>query len=44
MALVIVYTEICARRNIPIYYKATNIDMKNLAVAGAIVVDTVTVM
>ena len=41
MALMIVYIEICARRNSLIYYKATSIDMDNLSVAGAIVAHTV---
>ena len=27
MALVMVYIEICARLNVPIYYKVTGIDM-----------------
>ena len=31
--LIMVYTEICARGNVPIYYKATGIDMQILAVA-----------
>ena len=38
MALVIVCVEICVRRNVPIYYKATGIDMQSLAVAGVAVI------
>ena len=35
MALVIVYVEICARENVPVYCnKATGIDMQNDAVTG----------
>ena len=37
MELVMVYIEICARGNVPIYYKETGIDMQNLAVAGVMV-------
>ena len=44
MALMIVYIKICARRNSPIYYKATSIDIENLAVAGVIVVHAVIVI
>ena len=38
MTLVMVYIEICARGNVPIYYKATDINMQILAVAGVIVI------
>ena len=46
MAFVMVYVEICARGNVPIYYKATCINMQNFAVAGVrvIVVHTVIVI
>ena len=44
MTLVMIYIEICARGNVPIYCKATGIDMQNLAVAGVIVVHTVIVI
>lgn len=30
----IAYVEICAIGNVPIYYKATAINMQNIAVAG----------
>ena len=30
----IAYVEICAIGNVPIYYKATGINMQNIAVAG----------
>ena len=44
MTLMIVYIKICARRNSPIYCKATSIDIENLAVAGVIVVHAVIVI
>ena len=46
MTLVTIYNEICARGNVPIYNKATGINMHILAVAGVIeiVVHTVTVI
>ena len=35
MTLVIVYVEICARENVPVYCnKATGVNMQNDAVAG----------
>ena len=44
MTLVVVYTEICSRGNVPIYYKATGIDMQILAVTGVIVIVVHTVI
>ena len=45
MALVMVYVEICARGNVPIYYKTIDIDdMQHLAVAGVIVIVVLTVI
>ena len=44
MSFVMVHVEICARGNIPIYYKATGIDMQNLAAAGVIVIMVHTVV
>ena len=45
MALVMVYVEICARGNVPIYYKTTDIDdMQHLAVAGVIVIEVLPVI
>ena len=44
MILVMVYIEIYARGNVPIYYKATGIYMQNLVVAGVIVVHIVIVI
>ena len=38
MALVMVYVEICARGNVPIYHKAWAIEMQNFAVAGVIAI------
>ena len=35
MTLVMVYIEICARENVPVYcHKATGVDMQNDVVAG----------
>ena len=35
MTLMMVYVEICARENVPVYCnKATDVDMQNDAVAG----------
>ena len=38
MTTVMVYAEFCARGNVPIYYKATGINIQNLAVTGVIVI------
>ena len=36
MTLVMIYVEICARENVPVYCKkATGVDMQNDAVTGA---------
>ena len=45
MGLVVVYVEICARGNVPIYYKTTDIDdMQYLAVATVVVIVVLTVI
>ena len=44
MALVIVCAQICVRRNVSIYYKATGIDMQSPAVAGVTVMVVHTVI
>ena len=44
MSLVMVYVEIYARANVLIYYKATGINMLNLADAGVIVIVVHTVI
>ena len=44
MTLVMVYAEICARGNVPIYYKATDINMQNLAFTGVMVIVVYTVI
>ena len=38
MTLVMVFIEICAKGNVPIYYKVIGFDMQILAVAGVIVI------
>ena len=38
MAFMMVYVEICVRWDVSIYYKATGINMQNVAVAEVIVI------
>ena len=44
VALAMVCVEVSRKGNIPIYYKATGIDMQNIVVTGVIVVHTVIVI